>query len=186
MGVAVQVAEGPTVGGGWRLETRTIVMDLEIVLTLSCPCRLDWCELWAPQQEVPAAMRDWGAPELGPKKAGEVALPSPCTVLWWPSQQAETGIARTAGLSPARNGHPVPVADWSSPAASVRNLQCRHEGPGTTHWAVTARLENLHRQTQPPCFVVCCVFKLHQYHSHNWVWRPHTVLMSWELDFCFH
>lgn len=34
MGLAVQVAEGPTVGGGWRLETRIIVMDLEIVLTL--------------------------------------------------------------------------------------------------------------------------------------------------------
>lgn len=33
MGLAVQVAEGPTVGGGWRLESRIIVMDLEIVLS---------------------------------------------------------------------------------------------------------------------------------------------------------
>lgn len=121
----------------------------------------------------------WGLSRLG-----RVALPSPCTVLWWPSQQAETGIARTAGLSPARKGRPVPVADWSSPEASVRNPQCRHEGLGTIHSAVTARLENLQRETQPPRFVFFCVFKLCQCRSHSWGWRPHKVLMSWELDFC--
>lgn len=102
-------------------------------------------------------------------------------------------VTITAGRNRhSQNCRPLPSKEGASSPSGRLELtwskreepQRRHEGLGTIHSAVTARLENLQRETQPPRFVFFCVFKLRQCRSHSWGWRPHKVLMSWELDFC--
>lgn len=125
-----RLQKGQQLSGRWRLETR-ITMDLEIVLTQSHVClQLHQYEVQVLWQQTPTATKDQGASKLVCKQAGEGGPPLPrhCTLVSTTAGRNKLTAKTKLKDSPrAGKGHPVSVADWSLPEASLRNMQCRHE-----------------------------------------------------------